>query len=115
MATADVIAPAPATPVPAPPGPLRRWVEDAFAGLGDWSAFSARAVTGLATRHFKPRELLFTCINVGVSSTGVIAVTGTFIGMVLAVQAYSQLHQIGMDTSLGAIIRMSVVRELGPV
>ena len=35
--------------------------------------------------------------------------------MVLAVQAYSQFHQIGLDTSLGAIINMSVVRELGPV
>ena len=35
--------------------------------------------------------------------------------MVLAVQAYGQFHQIGLDTSLGAVIHMSVVRELGPV
>jgi len=38
-----------------------------------------------------------------------------FIGMVLAVQAYSQFHTIGLDTSLGAVIHMSLVRELGPV
>lgn len=49
------------------------------------------------------------------SSVGVVAVTGLFIGMVLAVQAYSQFHMIGLDTSLGAVIHMSVVRELGPV
>lgn len=115
MATADTVAPAPPTPVTRPAGPLRQWVEDALAGLGDWSAFSARAVSGTLTRHFKARELLHTCVNVGVSSAGVIAITGTFIGMVLAVQAYSQLHQVGLDTSLGAIIHMSVVRELGPV
>jgi phospholipid/cholesterol/gamma-HCH transport system permease protein len=72
-------------------------------------------MSGVFTRHFKGRELLHTCVNIGVSSTGVIAVTGTFIGMVLAVQAYTQLHQVGLDTSLGAIIHMSVVRELGPV
>ena len=88
---------------------------DLLVALGDWSAFSARAVGGVFSRHLKARELLTTCISVGVSSVTVIAITGTFIGMVLAVQAYGQLHQIGMDTSLGAIIHMSVVRELGPV
>jgi phospholipid/cholesterol/gamma-HCH transport system permease protein len=35
--------------------------------------------------------------------------------MVLAVQAYGQFHTIGLETSLGAVIHMSVVRELGPV
>ncbi|MFO0850833.1 MAG: ABC transporter permease [Gemmataceae bacterium] len=55
------------------------------------------------------------CVEVGVASVGVIAITGLFIGMVLAVQAYSQFHTIGLETSLGAVIHMSVVRELGPV
>jgi phospholipid/cholesterol/gamma-HCH transport system permease protein len=45
----------------------------------------------------------------------VIAITGAFIGMVLAVQAYGQFHTLGMETSLGAVIHISVVRELGPV
>ena len=83
--------------------------------LGDWTVFSKRAVTGLVTRHFKFRELLDQCLAIGVGSVGVIAVTGVFIGMVLAVQAYTQFHQIGLDTSLGAAIHLSVVRELGPV
>src|SRR6516165_9330439 len=88
---------------------------DALAALGDWSAFSARTVSGLASRNFRRRELLDVCVSVGVNSVGVVAVTGVFIGMVLAVQAYSQFHQIGMETSLGAAIHLSVVRELGPV
>ena len=84
-------------------------------GLGDWSLFATRAITGVFSQHLKLRELLRVCVDVGANSFGVIAVTGLFIGMVLAVQAYSQFHMIGLDTSLGAVIHMSVVRELGPV
>jgi phospholipid/cholesterol/gamma-HCH transport system permease protein len=35
--------------------------------------------------------------------------------MVLAVQSYSQFRVINMETRLGAVINMSLVRELGPV
>jgi phospholipid/cholesterol/gamma-HCH transport system permease protein len=45
----------------------------------------------------------------------VVALTGTFIGMVLAVQSYAQFKQMGLETRLGAVINMSLVRELGPV
>jgi phospholipid/cholesterol/gamma-HCH transport system permease protein len=45
----------------------------------------------------------------------VVALTGVFIGMVLAVQAYAQFQTLGLETSIGSVIHMSVVRELGPV
>src|SRR5207247_924823 len=53
--------------------------------------------------------------SVGVRSVPVVAVTGMFIGMVLAVQSYSQFANLGLATRLGSIINVSVVRELGPV
>jgi phospholipid/cholesterol/gamma-HCH transport system permease protein len=84
-------------------------------GLGEWSLFAARTLSGVFRATFRWRELLRVAVEVGVSSAGVVAVTGTFIGMVLAVQAYGQFHTIGLETSLGAVIHMSVVRELGPV
>jgi phospholipid/cholesterol/gamma-HCH transport system permease protein len=115
MSAAEAI---PAPPPDRPASPLSGlWVglSDALVGLGDWTLFAARAAAGVASRHLKARELLHVCIEFGVSSVGVVAVTGLFIGMVLAVQAYSQFHMIGLDTSLGAVIHMSVVRELGPV
>ena len=43
------------------------------------------------------------------------ALTGTFIGMVLAVQSFAQFRMLGMETRMGAVINMSLVRELGPV
>jgi len=100
---------------PAPPSGWRSYFADCAEGLGDWSLFAYQAATGVFTRHMKGRELLRVCIEVGVNSVGVVAITGAFIGMVLAVQTYSQFHIIGLDTSIGAVIHMSVVRELGPV
>jgi phospholipid/cholesterol/gamma-HCH transport system permease protein len=101
-------------------GPLRHRsrftpLADVALALGDWSLFAARAVSGIFRGAFRRGELLRISVEVGVASVGVIAITGTFIGMVLAVQAYGQFRTIGLETSLGAIIHMSVVRELGPV
>ena len=53
--------------------------------------------------------------QIGVLSLPVVALTGTFIGMVLAVQSYSQFRLMNLETRLGAVINMSLVRELGPV
>jgi len=53
--------------------------------------------------------------QIGVRSVPVVAITGTFIGMVLAVQAYNQFHLMGMETRLGSVINVSLVSELGPV
>ena len=115
---AIVLTPAPPpkpTPRPPPESGGLFGLGDALYGFGDFALFAGRAVSGVLSRHLKGYELLRQCVEIGASSVGVVAVTGVFIGMVLAVQAYSQFHMIGLDTSLGAVIHMSVVRELGPV
>jgi phospholipid/cholesterol/gamma-HCH transport system permease protein len=96
----------------------RSWITqlaDKTVALGEWALFAVRALSGILRCSYRWGELLRVSVEVGASSVGVIAITGTFIGMVLAVQAYGQLHTIGMETSLGAVIHMSLVRELGPV
>jgi phospholipid/cholesterol/gamma-HCH transport system permease protein len=86
----------------------------AMIALGDFALFSARSL-GWMLRGPSPRTFLPACYTVGVRSVGVVAVTGMFIGMVMAVQFYSQFHRIGLGTRMGAIINISLVRELGPV
>ena len=88
---------------------------DSVVALGDWALFALRTLKGIAGRAFGSRDLLRVSVEVGANSVGVVAITGLFIGMVLAVQAYGQFKTIGLETSLGAIIHISVVRELGPV
>jgi phospholipid/cholesterol/gamma-HCH transport system permease protein len=81
---------------------------------GDLTLFALRVVLG----SFWPpgrAGLLSVFYFVGVRSVPVVIVTGAFIGMVLAVQSYSQFAQMGMATQLGVIVNYSVVRELGPV
>ena len=53
--------------------------------------------------------------SIGVRSVPVVMVTGAFVGMVLAIQAYDQLAGMGLEERLGALISIAVVKELGPV
>ncbi len=52
---------------------------------------------------------------IGVRSVPVIMITGAFVGMTLAIQAYDQLAGMGLEEHLGVLINVSVVKELGPV
>jgi phospholipid/cholesterol/gamma-HCH transport system permease protein len=83
--------------------------------LGDMLLFSLRTFSWLFTRLPRRDTLLPAFYNIGVLSLPVIALTGTFIGMVLAVQSYTQFQAFGFETRLGAVINMSMSRELGPV
>lgn len=53
--------------------------------------------------------------SVGVMSLIIIVVSGGFIGMVLALQGYTILVAYGAEASLGPMVALSLLRELGPV
>lgn len=90
-------------------------VIDSITAVGDFMLFCWTTVGWLFTRKLRRETLLPIFYQVGVLSLPVVALTGTFIGMVLAVQSYWQFRQLGLETRLGAVINMSLVRELGPV
>ena len=52
---------------------------------------------------------------VGVESVLIILVSGLFIGMVLGFQGYHVLVDFGAEASLGPLVALSLLRELGPV
>jgi phospholipid/cholesterol/gamma-HCH transport system permease protein len=52
---------------------------------------------------------------VGVQSLLIIMVSGLFIGMVMALQGYTILVNYGAEGSLGPMVSLSLLRELGPV
>lgn len=90
-------------------------VLDTLVAFGDFSLFFVRTLVWLFTRFPRWETLWPNFHQVGVSSLPVIALTGTFIGMVLAVQSYFQFRQLGLETRLGGVINLTLVRELGPV
>lgn len=88
---------------------------EAVVAVGDLALFCARIMSWMFTRMPRRETLLPNFYQVGVMSLPVVALTGTFIGMVLSVQSYWQFRELGLETRLGAVINMSLVRELGPV
>jgi len=51
---------------------------------------------------------------VGVGSLPVVLITGAFTGMVLAIQTYYGFKMFGGESLVGAIVALSMTRELGP-
>src|SRR5437667_6785112 len=90
-------------------------VMDSVETIGDLSLFASELFYWLLWRLPRRETLLPNFYQVGVLSLPVIALTGTFIGMVLAVQSYFTFRDLGLETRLGAVINMTLVRELGPV
>jgi phospholipid/cholesterol/gamma-HCH transport system permease protein len=88
---------------------------EAVAGLGDLTIFIVQTLLWLVRRRPSRGTLAAAGHTVGGRSVPVVAITGLFIGMVLAVQSYRDFNRLGLATHLGAIINISVVRELGPV
>jgi phospholipid/cholesterol/gamma-HCH transport system permease protein len=90
-------------------------ITSSLCGLGSLAIFAARTFQWLVTHLPRRGTLVPTFYQIGVMSLPVVALTGTFIGMILAVQSYAQFRMLGLETRLGAVINMSLVRELGPV
>ncbi|MDR2171666.1 MAG: ABC transporter permease [Planctomycetaceae bacterium] len=94
-------------------------VLDMFTGqissLGDFASFCGYTFIWLCWRRPRWEVLAHSFYTIGVLSLPVVMLTGMFIGMVLAVQTYSQFKAIGMEAVLGGVISFSLVRELGPV
>ena len=71
------------------------------------------SASGTSFRRFRlvMREVYFT----GVLSLIIILVSGLFVGMVLGLQGYETLQKYGATESIGVLVALSLVRELGPV
>ncbi|TWT48347.1 ABC transport permease subunit MlaE [Botrimarina hoheduenensis] len=94
---------------------LGTMIVELIAGLGDFTLFFGQTLAWLF-RRVPSRQLVVTSLyQIGVRSLPVVALTGTFIGMVLAVQSYNQFERFGMENRLGVMINLSMYRELGPV
>jgi phospholipid/cholesterol/gamma-HCH transport system permease protein len=110
--------PGPASASPSGLSPVHRLGEQAFdvvAEVGEAAYFSALTIGWMFRKLPRWSVMVPSLYSIGVSSVPVVAITGTFIGMVLAVQAHSQFALMGLATRLGSVINISLVKELGPV
>ncbi|HHT9144279.1 MAG: MlaE family lipid ABC transporter permease subunit [Candidatus Brocadiaceae bacterium] len=83
--------------------------------LGRMVCFLATAFFWAVFPPYLLRRIVKQINFIGVKTTLVIVLTGTFTGMVLALQTYYALVKFGAETSLGPVLALSLIRELGPV
>jgi phospholipid/cholesterol/gamma-HCH transport system permease protein len=84
-------------------------------GLGRATLFLFTILAGIPEALMRPRLIIQQLYSVGVLSLIIIVISGSFIGMVLALQGYRTLVNFGAASSLGTLVALSIVRELGPV
>ncbi|WP_456408108.1 lipid asymmetry maintenance ABC transporter permease subunit MlaE [Thiolapillus sp.] len=83
--------------------------------LGRASLLLLRILSSMGEVAGRPRLLVEQLFSVGVLTVLIIAVSGLFVGMVLALQGYYILSQFAAEATLGVMVAASLVRELGPV
>ena len=89
-----------------------------LAAFGEFCTFVARTFVWLFVGTFRWRNirLMFPQMyEVGVKSVPVVAITGAFIGMVMAIESYTTFKEIGQEHRMGSVINLSVVKQIGPV
>ena len=104
---------------------LRNWIATVgnattqwLAGVGEFLTFILQTIAYIPLELANLRgwgRLMPQFFTIGTRSVPVILLTGTFIGMVLIEQGWSQFDAAGMADRLGAIVNISVASELGPV
>lgn len=77
--------------------------------------FMLRTLAGMPMLVLRPHLLIKELYSTGVQSLLIILVSGLFVGMVLGLQGYVTLSKFGAEESLGVVVALSLVRELGPV
>ncbi len=88
---------------------------DASAWAGRAFMFVLRILVASGILFVRPVLLVVQMWSVGVRSLAIIVVAGSFVGMVLGLQGYNTLVKFGAEDSLGVLVALSLVRELGPV
>ncbi|HHM04848.1 MAG TPA: lipid asymmetry maintenance ABC transporter permease subunit MlaE [Gammaproteobacteria bacterium] len=94
---------------------LGRWGLSLFERLGRGHLFLLQIVLGLPGLVFRLSLVVQQVYAVGVLSLVIIVVSGLFVGMVMGLQGYNILVDFGAEESLGVMVALSLVRELGPV
>lgn len=94
---------------------LGRKIISTISGLGRAVLMLVSSLTHMPSLKKGGPLLLSQLYNVGVLSLVIVLVSGLFIGMVLALQGYTILVGYGAEASLGPMVALSLLRELGPV
>lgn len=101
--------------MPDPITALGRRSINSLARLGRAHLFLLQLLRAMGASLRRLRLTIEQIYTVGVLTFVITVVAGLFVGMVLGLQGYYTLVQFGAENSLGVLVALSLVRELGPV
>jgi len=94
---------------------LGRMVIGGVRHAGSMALFAVELAWVLMPSWARPRDIFQQVYAAGVLSLVIIIVAGGFVGLVLGLQGYNILSNFNASESLGVMVALSLVRELGPV
>ena len=83
--------------------------------LGSFTMFLVHAFRVLFSTRPKISKIFAQMYAIGVQSFIIAVLTGSFAGMVFALQSYSGFERVGSEQFIGFIVALGMIRELGPV
>lgn len=86
-----------------------------FTYLGEVVLLALDTFRSLFTHQLRWKLFLRQIVDIGLNSQLVVVITGGFTGAVFAAQTYFQFNKLGMGSAVGAVVSVSICRELGPV
>src|SRR6476619_411187 len=86
-----------------------------FTYVGDVVVLAAETIGAAVTQKIRWRLFMRQIVEIGLHSQLVVMITGAFTGAVFAAQTYFQFNKLGMGSAVGAVVSVSICRELGPV
>jgi phospholipid/cholesterol/gamma-HCH transport system permease protein len=86
-----------------------------FQYLGEVVLLAADTFGSLFTHRLRGKLFLQQIVEIGLLSQLVVVITGGFTGAVFAAQTYFQFSKLGIGSGVGAVVSVSLCRELGPV
>src|SRR5678816_3033604 len=94
---------------------LGQRLKEVVLAVQDYALLSGLALLSLGSRPRYTREIVAQMDVLGVQSLSIVILTGTFTGMVLALQSAASLDVFGARPYVGRLVCVSMVRALGPV
>src|ERR1700734_209491 len=86
-----------------------------IAAIQDYSVLSWHAIANIFSRPRYWADIYTQMDSIGVGSLPIVILTGFFTGCVLALQSATALEAFGAKSKTGALVALSMVKELGPV
>ena len=86
-----------------------------FRAVGEATLLALQALWFLFKKPPKLEHFIKQLSYIGAETLPVVAVTSFFSGGVIVVETYSTFHRFNAESLLGAVVAISMARELGPV